>query len=93
MQRFLEQTAGFEVRETIEFAPASRCTMHDLLVPLGLPAFLMNKVIGRYFLIPTLRRLCILLFRWLLPRNRLKSCEKGKGGLVFLYATKGGVGA
>lgn len=86
-QRLLERT-GFEVEEVREYCPSVRCTIHDLLVPLAFPTFFMKKAIGRYYLVPPLRRAAIRLVRPALPPNALAPVAPGAGGLVFLVARR-----
>lgn len=84
------ERSGFEVEEVVEYASPLRCLVHDLLVPAALPAFLVKKVMDRYFVLPTVRRIVIRALRPAFPRNARQAVPHGSGGLVFLVARKPG---
>lgn len=80
------KAAGLRVVEVVEYDSPSRCMLHDLLVPLALPAFVVKKTLGRFFLFPGLRRTTVRLLRGTLPRDRVDPLPAGTGGLVLLRA-------
>jgi SAM-dependent methyltransferase len=81
-------SAGFEVKEVVEYGTEAECTLHDFLVPFALPGHIAKKVTGHYVQVPAWRRATIQAVRGLLPRNELVPCKPGTGGLVFLRAIK-----
>lgn len=82
------EAAGFRVVEVVEYGSPTRCTIHDLLVPPALPAYLVKRARGRYFMVPRLRRALVRAVRSLLPANRSETLPTGTGGLVFLRAVR-----
>ena len=79
---------GLRVDEIAEYDSAARCAAHDALVPLALPAFLAKRFFDRYVLFPRLRAAAIRIIRPLLPLDRTDRLPSGRGGLVFLRASK-----
>ena len=79
---------GLAVSEVVEYDTALRCAVHDALVPLAFPAFLLRKVIGRYVVLPAVRGAVARLVRRALPADRVDPLPPGSGGLVMLRATK-----
>jgi SAM-dependent methyltransferase len=86
--RALLERSGFTVDKVVEYDPPHRCTIHDLLVPLAFPAYVMKKLIGRYFAFPALRHALVRVARPLLPRSEGTAVRPGTGGLVFLIARR-----
>ncbi|MBI4349170.1 MAG: hypothetical protein HY553_20195, partial [Elusimicrobia bacterium] len=82
------EAAGLQVLEVTEYGSRDRCTFHDLLVPLALPAHLVKTWSGRYFLLPALRRWVVRLARSLLPADRPETVLPGTGGLVCIRAVR-----
>lgn len=82
------EAAGFQVLEVVEYGSRARCTIHDLLVPLALPAHLVKKWSGRYFLVPPLRRTLVRAARSVLPADRSETLAPGTGGLVCVRAMR-----
>ena len=84
----LLQGAGLRVDEVVEYDSKARCALHDALVPLALPGFIVKKLTGRYSLVPPLRASLLRLARRALPEYRAARLPQGTGGLVMLHATK-----
>jgi SAM-dependent methyltransferase len=76
--------AGFEVVETVEYAPAAVCRLLAVATPAALPAFVARRTLGRWTFAPAVRtRLAPWLARAFAPALRLGCPE---GGLLFVRA-------
>jgi SAM-dependent methyltransferase len=84
----LAREAGFEIKEAFTFDPMPICLLNDFLVPFSLPCYIMKRIINRWTICPSLRRL--LLFPiYLLARRLLAGADRAEpGGLVFMALTK-----
>jgi SAM-dependent methyltransferase len=80
--------AGFEICETRSYDSRGVCLLNDLLAPAALPAMFSKKLLGRWIVVPGLRR-------WWVPAiNRVlgpivdRLENDAEGGLLFLSLRK-----
>ncbi len=86
----LVELQGFEVTETFTYDPRKICTLNDLLVPFSIFSFLMKKIVNRWILFPSLRRIWVPLFSPAIAKLIEGADRCDDGGLVFVSARKKG---
>lgn len=86
--RSLAEKAGFTVVESRSYAPRYLCVLNDFLVPFSILELLTKKILNRWTLFPSLRRIIMLPIGLLVGRLVDGADNVEKGGLVFLALTK-----
>jgi hypothetical protein len=64
------------------------CTLNDFLAPFGLPGFVFKRIVNKWTLFPSLRRLVFRLFAPAARKLLQDSDRSEQGGLVFIAASK-----
>ncbi len=82
--------AGFDIVEVRAYAPRSACLMNDFLVPFSALELLTKKMLNRWTLFPSLRRILLLPATGLGLRVLRGADKADAGGLVFLSLRKAG---
>lgn len=80
--------AGFTVQTVRTYDPMNVCTLNDLLAPFGLPGFVFKRIVNKWTLFPSLRRLVFRLFAPAARKLLQDSDRSEQGGLVFIAASK-----
>ena len=76
--------AGFEVIEQRSYAPTDVTTLLDALTVIAAPAIVNKKVLGRWIMVPPLRRAMGPLIHAVVKGLRTRACRRdGAGNLVF----------
>ena len=79
---------GFKVVESKTYNPKSICLLNDFLYPLGIIGLINKKLLNRWVLSPSIRRLLIYPI-YLLARSILESTDSSmQDGLVFMILEK-----
>lgn len=80
--------AGFRVAARREYATAATVRAFDLLLPFSLPAYVLEKIAGRWLLSQTLRRLYVALPEAVVRAVLARTENGGPGALVFYELAK-----
>ena len=82
------QMAGFKVVDVHSYDPPAICLINDLLVPLALPSLLFKKILHRWIISATLRRLYLgAVYGFARWATRRFDTDQG-GGLILFHLTK-----
>jgi SAM-dependent methyltransferase len=85
----LAREAGFGIDESFTFDPKWVCLLNDFLVLFSLPCFLTKRILNRWTILPSLRKL-LLYPVYLAAKRVLRGADRtDKGGLVFMALVKG----
>lgn len=79
---------GFTISNVIEYGAPGDCLFNDFMVPVTLPNFFVKKILNRFFLFNSIRKIYSPLWELIL-KNRVKLYPELKnGGLIFFALTK-----
>jgi len=82
------QKAGFKVVDVRSYDPPAICLINDLLTPLALPSFLFKKIVHRWIISATLRRLYLgAVYGFTQWATRRFDTDEG-GGLTLFHLVK-----
>jgi len=81
---------GFQVVNSFSYCSREICTLNDILVPFSFPAYIMKRLINRWFLFPNIRSILIYPFYRLAMKYKKWGEKVSNGGLVFVAAKKVG---
>jgi len=88
--RRIAQDCGFVVIDSFTYGSKGICVLNDCIAPLGGPAFIFKRLMSRWTLLPSLRRIAVYPL-YPLARRILRGGERSEaGGLVFVAVTKPG---
>lgn len=86
----LAQMHGFEMVDGFYYDPRGICLLNDFLYPFSILAVLKKRLLNRWALMPSVRRILIYPFYLLARRLLDKDVRVKQGGLVFLSLKKAG---
>ncbi len=84
----LFERCGFTVAERREYAPAAIVAAFDLLLPFAVPAYILEKLAGRWLLSRALRRLYVALPAWIVGGIIRRFERPGPGAMVYFALTR-----
>ena len=84
----LARRCGFEVADAYGYNPPGVCLLDDVLVPFALPGFVVKRLINRWTLVPSLRRVVLGPVASAMTGTLERGTRSDEGGLVFLSLRK-----